>query len=191
MKLSHIALTTTSVLALAAGAVFAHDLTDLKSLRNRLVAVLKPTEEVPLNSSVAKASFKATIDEDNQTITFELSYEGLEATPTQANIHVGQRNVNGGVSVFLCGNPPAVPPAIFPQPQPCPPAPATITGELTAANIVGPAGQGIAPSVGGVNEFAELVALLRNGDTYANVHTTKFPGGEVRGQVFSLFGGNN
>ena len=190
MKLSHIALTTTWVLTLGAGVVLAHDLSNLSSLRNRLVASLKPTEEVPLVSSVARGTFKATIDEDNQVITYELSYEGLEAAPTQAHIHVGQRNVNGGVSVFLCGNGTNVPPANFPQPQACPPAPATITGEIRPANIVGPGGQGIAPSVGGVNEFAELVAVLRNGDTYANVHSAKFPGGEVRGQVFALIGGN-
>ena len=29
----------------------------------------------------------------------------------------------------------------------------------------------------------ELVAMLRSGRTYANVHTAKFPGGEIRGQV--------
>jgi hypothetical protein len=33
-----------------------------------------------------------------------------------------------------------------------------------------------------------LVELLRDGDTYANVHSTKFPGGEIRGQVRRGFG---
>ena len=87
----------------------------------RAFADLVPTQEVPAVSSVARGRFKATIDRANQTISYELSYEGLEAGPTQAHIHVGQRRVNGGISVFLCGNPPTVPPATFPQPQACPP----------------------------------------------------------------------
>ncbi len=149
----------------------------------RVFAELLPTQEVPVVSSVARGRFKATIDRANQTISYELSYEGLEAAPEQAHIHVGQRTFNGGISVFLCGNPPTVPPATFPQPQPCPAAPATITGVLTAANIVGPEGQGIAPSLGGVNEFDELVDLIRDGLTYANVHSAKFRAGEIRGQV--------
>ena len=149
----------------------------------RAFAELVPTQEVPSVSSVARGRFKATIDRANQTISYELSYEGLEAGPEQAHIHVGQRRVNGGISVFLCGNPPTVPPATFPQPQACPPSPATITGVLTVANIVGPEGQGIAPSLGGVNEFDELVEMIRSGLAYANVHSAKFKGGEVRGQL--------
>jgi len=149
----------------------------------RAFAELVPTQEVPAVSSGASGRFKATIDRENQTISFELSYDGLEDVPQQAHIHVGQRRVNGGISVFLCGNPPTVPPATFPQPQPCPAAPATVTGVLTAANIIGPTGQGIAPSQGTVNEFDELVAMIRQGLSYANVHSAKFPGGEVRGQI--------
>jgi hypothetical protein len=150
---------------------------------NRAIARLQPTEEVPALSSTARGWFKLTIDEENETISYELSYEDLEGAVAQAHIHVGQRGVNGGISVFLCGNPPAVPPAPTPQPPACPTSPATVTGELTAANIIGPAAQGIAPTAGTVNEFAELVAVLRSGVTYANVHSSKFPGGEIRGQL--------
>jgi hypothetical protein len=149
----------------------------------RAFADLVPTQEVPSVSSVARGRFKATIDRANQTISYELSYEGLEAPPTQAHIHVGARRTNGGISVFLCGNPPAVPRAEFPQPQACPAAPATITGVLTSANVVGPTGQGIAESLNGVNEFDELVDMILDGLSYANVHSSKFPGGEVRGQL--------
>ena len=44
--------------------------------------------------------------------------------------------------------------------------------------MVGPAGQGLAPG-----EFDELVRAMRAGATYANVHTTLVPGGEIRGQI--------
>lgn len=149
----------------------------------RAFAELVPINEVPSISSGAHGRFKATIDRENQTISYEVSYEGLEDVPTQAHIHIGQRHTNGGISVFLCGNAPTVPPATFPQPPACPVSPATITGVLTAANVVGPLAQGIAPSQGGVNEFDELVDAILGDDTYANVHSAKFPGGEIRGQV--------
>jgi len=151
----------------------------------RFFAKLKPTEEVPALSSSARGSFKAWINEANQTISYELSYEELEGEPLQAHIHIGQRGANGGVSVFLCGNAPAVPPEGVPQPPACPPAPATLTGELMPANIVGPAGQGIEPTTQTDNEFDELVRMLRMGLTYANVHSSRFPAGEIRGQVLS------
>jgi hypothetical protein len=32
-------------------------------------------------------------------------------------------------------------------------------------------------------EFAEALQALRSGVAYANVHTNKHPGGEIRGQV--------
>ena len=149
----------------------------------RVFAELVPVNEVPAISSGARGRFKATIDRANQTISYELSYQGLEDTVLQSHIHFGQRHTTGGVSVFLCGNPPTVPPATFPQPPACPVGPATITGVLTAANIVGPAAQGIAASQGGVNEFDELVDAILDGATYANVHSAKFPTGEIRGQL--------
>ena len=52
-----------------------------------------------------------------------------------------------------------------------------MTGTRTAADVVGPAGQGIA-----AGEFEELVRALRAGVTYANVHSQQFGGGEIRGQ---------
>jgi hypothetical protein len=193
MKGSTMAMVSASALALALiGTVSAND-SDDKSRRNRVVAVLKPSAEVPLVSSpAARGLFKATIDEANQVISYELSYEGLEGVPGQAHIHIGQPFVgNGGVSVFLCGNPPTVPAATVPQPPACPPSPATITGEIRPANIIGPASQGVAATTATTNEFAELVELLLSGDTYANVHSSKFPTGEVRGQVVSLPGRRN
>jgi hypothetical protein len=162
--------------------VVAHDGFGHKN--NRFRAFLEPIEEVPSLSSAASGRFKATIDDVNQTITYELSYDGLEGNVLQAHIHLGQHSVNGGVSVFLCGNAPTVPPAAVAQPPACPASPATVTGVITPANIIGPAAQGIAATTVDANEFQELVDAIRDGVTYANVHSSKFPGGEVRGQIF-------
>ena len=68
-----------------AGVVGAHDRD--RGGRFRVATILKPSEEVPAVSSVAKGFFKATIDTENETISYELSYEGLEGTPVQAHIH--------------------------------------------------------------------------------------------------------
>ena len=166
------ALVATSLVISAAALVMGFT-QGFKSIREFLTGY----EEVPSVSTVASAEFRARISDDDTALDYELSYADLEGSVTQAHIHFGQRGVNGGISVWLCGNPgPGVaPPAGTPA---CPPPPATVTGTLTAANVVGPAGQGIA-----AGEFAELVAAIRAGKTYANVHSTKFPGGEVRSQI--------
>jgi hypothetical protein len=132
-------------------------------------------EEVPAVSSNAGATFRARIARDTDEIAYELSYgSGFNGTILQSHIHLGQRSVNGAISVFLCsnlGNGPA-------GTQPCPPAPATITGTIRPADVIGPAPQGIA-----AGEFAELVRAIRAGVTYVNIHTDTQPGGEIRGQL--------
>ena len=163
---SALVLLALSVVAVAVG---------LKNLKASLVGY----QEVPAVSTAADGEFRARISEDETQITYELSYKELEGDVLQAHIHLGQPGVNGGISVWLCGNPNVSPPVNPPAgTQACPPAPATITGTITAANVVGPTAQGIAPG-----EFAELVRAIRAGATYANVHTSKFPGGEIRSQI--------
>jgi len=142
-------------------------------IRERLTGL----QEVPANSTDASGKFKARIGRVDDEIRYELSYRDMTGTVTQAHIHVGQELVNGGISVWLCGNPSATvnPPA---GTQACPPSPATISGTITPAQVVGPAGQGISPG-----EFGELLDMIDRGFTYANVHTSAFPAGEIRGQL--------
>ena len=67
-----------------------------------LKATLKRFEEVPAISTGASGSFRGEISGDGTTITYTLSYTGLEGDVRQAHIHLGQRSVNGGIVVFLC-----------------------------------------------------------------------------------------
>jgi hypothetical protein len=131
--------------------------------------------EAPPVSSVAEGDFRATIDDEADEIDFTLTYSGLEAPVAQAHIHFGQRSVSGGISAWLCEGTIQSPSASTP---PCPGQGGTVSGTITPLEVIGPAGQGIAPG-----EFEELVAAIRAGRTYANVHSSKFPPGEIRGQL--------
>jgi len=131
-------------------------------------------QEVPALSTTARGAFQAKVSDDNSSFDWTLSYEALEGTVTQAHIHFGQRSVNGGISIWLCGTAAAPGPAGTAM---CP-ASGTVTGTATAANVVGPLGQGIEPEA-----FDEILAAIRAGKAYANVHSTKWPGGEIRGQL--------
>lgn len=127
-------------------------------------------EEVPAISSAGSGELLLRIADDESSIEYVLSYENIGGTATVgAHIHLGQSGVNGGVIAFLCGG------AGKPD---CTPNSGLVAGVITAADVIGPAGQGIA-----AGEFEELVAAIRGGVTYANVHTDIHPGGEIRGLI--------
>ena len=140
-------------------------------------------QENPDISTSATGTFEISIDDDARTLTYELGYTGLEGSVLQAHIHFAKPAVNGGITLFLCsnlGNGPAGTPA-------CPTTPtATVTRTVGAAAILSPAAgtpsvnQGIPAGEAG---WAELVAALRAGHTYANVHSSVWPGGEIRAQI--------
>ncbi len=142
---------------------------------DEIKATLRGFEEPPAVSTVATGRFQGEINRDS--IEYRLSYSGLEAPVRQAHIHLGQMAVNGGIVVFLCQT------TAFPDPTghaPTCPQSGTVTGTFTAANVLAVPAQGIA-----AGEFGELLRAIRRGVTYANVHSDKFPGGEIRGQIRS------
>jgi hypothetical protein len=139
----------------------------------QLRAALRGLNEVPPNTSMAAATLRATLDENAQTITFTLDYQNLTAAPGAAHVHFGPTRVNGGVMVFFCGGG---------GQAACPTTTSgTVTGTIAAANVVGPAAQGIP-----AGDFADVVRAIRTGNSYANMHTATFPGGEIRGRVFAV-----
>jgi hypothetical protein len=128
-------------------------------------------EEVPAISSDATGTFEARLaeTETGSVIEYELAYSGIPTTVLAAHIHLGQFSANGGVSAFLCGG--------VDTPV-CPPTGGTVTGTIEAADVIGPAAQGIA-----AGEIEELIDAMVFGVTYANVHSMAHPGGEIRGQI--------
>ena len=159
-------LVAASFLAFAAATAAAED---------KVSAVLTGYEEVPSVSTAAAGFFRAAISRDGQFIEYELSYKALQGEVTQAHIHLGQKHTNGGISAFLCAT---TQPVVAPT---CPPSTAsgvTVTGTIGTVEVIGPTGQLIAPG-----EIAELVAGIRAGAAYVNVHSSAVPTGEIRGQI--------
>jgi CHRD domain len=149
---------------------------DSSSGGNFFAEQLSGYNEVPLAlSTPGKASVRLFINDRAQEINWRLSYADFPTAVTQAHIHFGSQSQSGGVVLFFCsnlGNGPA-------GTQACPAAPAEISGTIRPADIVaGAAAQGIA-----AGEFAEVLAAIRAGSTYANVHTVERAPGEVRAQL--------
>lgn len=142
---------------------------------------LQGLAEVPAVSTGASGGFVAIISAGDSRIDWALRYSGLEGDVQQAHIHLGNVGVNGGITVFLCtnlGNGPA-------GTQACPAPPATISGTIVAADVSPNIAATAAARTQGLNtgEIEELIAAIRGGGTYVNVHSSTWPGGEIRSQI--------
>ena len=134
-----------------------------------LTAALRGANEVPAVNSNGTATFRAVIHEDG-SITFRETFSGLTSNAIFSHIHFGEVHVAGGVMIFLCGG----------DSQPaCPAATSgSFEGTITPANVTGPTSQGIS-----AGDLASALRAIRQGAGYVNLHSVKFPGGELRGQV--------
>jgi CHRD domain len=129
-------------------------------------AKLDGFQQVPSLLTNGSGTFTATISQSS--ISYTLTYSGLSSQVTVAHIHFAQPGVNGGVIAFLCGG----------GGKAACPASGTVSGTITATDIIGPADQGIA-----AGDFAGAVRAIQSGNTYVNVHSTTYPMGEIRGQI--------
>ncbi len=127
---------------------------------------LSGAEEVPANTSTAQGQAIFQLQSDG-TLTYKLIVANIEDI-RQAHIHRAPAGSNGGIVAWL-----------FPDGPPATLVPGRTDGVLaegaiTDARVIGSlAGQGV----------AGLLAMMRAGNTYVNVHTVALPGGEVRGQI--------
>ncbi len=114
----------------------------------------------PINSD-GTGTFRAVIHEDGSitSITFTETFKNLSGSPLVSHIHFGQFRVAAGVMIFLCGG----------GGQPACPAgsSATFTGTITAANVTGPAAQGIA-----AGDLASALRAIREDTTAMRIETT-------------------
>jgi len=168
-RFSRVLLTSLALFALAGAPVFA------AGFAGTATATLSAFNEVPAVLSFASGTYTLTINADGTAIDWTLEYDGLVADATQSHIHFAQQGVNGGIMVFFCsnlGNGPA-------GTQACPLRSGHLTGSFHAGDVVtGAANQGIS-----TGQFKGLVWAIIKGTAYANLHSTKYPGGEARGQL--------
>jgi hypothetical protein len=146
----------------------------------RIEATLTGDEEVPVVSTVASGEFRARISFDEQSIDWVLTYNGLQAPVTQAHIHVAQPGVNGVIVYWFCQT--ATNPSPIASTQTCPQS-GTISGTITPADIVQPTPPPPPPQQIFAGDLFKVIAAIRAGFAYANVHTNVSPGGEIRGQI--------
>ena len=131
-------------------------------------ANLRGRNEVPLTLSAARGTLQLTVNDTDTSVHFVLEYAGLLTAVVAAHIHVGQPDVNGGVTVFLCGG----------GGRPACPLAGTVEGDFTANDVLALTSQQLE-----LHNLAKLLAAIRAGKTYGNVHTLTSPGGEIRGQI--------
>ena len=134
-------------------------------------------------STTGTGTFHATINKDETEIDYVLTFENLEGDVRQAHIHIGHPQGAGGIVLWLCDSaanpsPSATTPECT-QDDPTNLRAGRVTGTLTAADVQAQTANGIA----GPAEWSEVLGLIRAGRTYANVHSAKFPGGEIRSQL--------
>ena len=121
-------------------------------------ASLDGDKSVPPIAGDGTGSATVTISDDGQSVSWNVSWSGLTGPPGAAHIHIGAANATGPVMI------------------PFEPVSATgTTGTFNASDYTG--GDGL-PA-----DWAGVLAAIRGGNTYVNVHTAANPPGEIRGQL--------
>jgi hypothetical protein len=137
-------------------------------------AILVGFSETPTQFSNGSGTFTAKLSPDGKSLTFTLTYHGLP-NAFMAHIHFGKAGIAGGIVVWLCG-------AQSKQNPTCPQPGGTVTGTITASDVLG-LNPGTMHQAFPAGNLTALIVAIRNGAAYVNVHTLLLPAGEIRGQI--------
>lgn len=142
-------------------------ITDVQFDTENFTAHLSGDEEVPANDSKATGQAIFKLNEEEGVLYYKLIVANIENV-RMAHIHLAPAGENGPVVVWLYpeGPPPQLIEGRFQG--------VLAEGTITEDDLRGPLGD---------SSFEDLISAIRNGNTYVNVHTIQFPGGEIRGQI--------
>jgi len=126
-------------------------------------STLTGANEVPPRGTAANGAVGFNVE--GTTVHYSIEVHQINSV-TGAHVHSGAAGVNGPIRISL-------------YPRPGVNFATTATGAINGVLIQGSFTAG---DVTGVT-FDQLLDQMRAGTAYANVHTSTFPGGEVRGQV--------
>lgn len=144
-------------------------------------ADLTPGLEVPPTDSQGIGFASAVVDTAANTLFVDVTFIGLTTGTTASHIHCCVDspflNANAGVATQV--------PTFVNLPLGVTSGSFTQTLDLTQASSYNPA---FITAEGGTVPGAEsaLVTGMENGESYLNIHTTQFPGGEIRGQLSTV-----
>ncbi|MDX1542789.1 MAG: CHRD domain-containing protein [Christiangramia sp.] len=125
---------------------------------------LKGDNEVPSNDSKATGQAIVKISKDETYLEYKLIVANIDNV-VMSHFHMAPAGTNGSVVVWLFGKEGPAPAGDFNG--------VLAEGVITEDDVVG--------SLNG--DFQALIDAIRAGNIYVNVHTTEFPGGELRGQL--------
>src|SRR3954470_19847222 len=121
-------------------------------------AKLDADSEVPPNPSDGKGEAEFSVSRSGRSIRYRIDAEKLTGRVRGVHIHLGDKDHPGPVVITICKK-------ICSLPR---------SGRLGHANF---------SKAPGARSFAAVVSALRAERTYVNIHTRRYPAGEVRGQI--------
>jgi len=169
------AMTLVAVLLAGAGvrgaARVSDDDHDDKNKGQEFSARLSGSEEVPPVVTDTTGKAEIVFNADQTKLEFELSVrKGVRVT--QSHIHCAPKGVNGPIVVFLAG---------FHNRGWDVDGRWVQNATATDANVIPPPAGSTCPVP--LNNLSDLMAAIRGGNAYVNVHSVAHPGGEARGQL--------
>ena len=147
------------------------NLSSLAPAKKKFVATLVGTNEVPSVTTTAAGTMEL-IQEDSVNIVYTIATTARTDSITMAHIHAAAAGSNGPIMVWF-------------YPTEAARAPGNGSGVAAAVNGVLRVGRITRAGTTFVAPFTwdSLLVRMNAGTAYANIHTRRFGGGEIRGQV--------